>query len=102
MKQGWELFEGAAQVDRARLSNPERTGKVLEVNDFSGYPPMGPRRRNPLHRGRSARLMLDRCAGADDPNDTIGTPKQALDKKLSDYSTPETQTLHRAVGAAHD
>jgi predicted XRE-type DNA-binding protein len=89
-------------VDRAWLTNPERTGKALGVNDFSGYPLMrtyfgGIRFIGGAPHGLCW-IDVQGDGGAYDPSDTIETLKQALDKKLSDYSTPEKQAHLQAHG----
>lgn len=90
-----EFFECAAQVDRDWLTNPERMGTALEVNDFSGYPLMrtyfgGIRFMGGAPHGLCW-IDVQGDGGAYDPSDTIATLNQGLDKKLSDYSTPEKQ-----------
>ena len=97
-----EFFECAAQVDRTWLTNPERTGKALEVNDFSGYPLMrtyfgGIRFIGGAPHGLCW-IDVQGDGGAYDPSDAIETLKQALDRKLSDYSTSEKQAHFQAHG----
>lgn len=90
-----EFFECAAQADRTWLTNPERRGTAFELDDFSGYPLMkayfgGIRFIGGVPHGLCW-IDIQGDGGAYDPGVTVETLKQALDKKLSDYSTPEKQ-----------
>jgi hypothetical protein len=97
-----EFFECAVQVDRTWHTSPERTGTALEVNDFSGYPLMrtyfgGIRFIGGVPHGLCW-MDVEGDGGAYNPFAAVETLKQALDKKLSDYSTPEKQAHLQAHG----
>jgi hypothetical protein len=97
-----EFFECAAQVDRTWHTNPERMGTAMELNDFSGYPLMqtyfGGIRFIGGDRHGFCWMDVQGDGGAYDPGVTVETLKQALDKKLSDYSRPEKQAHLQAHG----
>jgi hypothetical protein len=90
-----EFFRCAAEVDRTWLTNPKRRGIAFELNDFTGYPVMQASFTAIRYIGGDPHgfcwIDVDGDGGAYDPGVTVNTLTQALDKKLSDYSTPEKQ-----------
>ena len=97
-----EFFECAAQVDGTWLTNRERMGPGLELSDFSSYPLMKTYFGGIRFIGGDPHgfcwMDVQGDGGAYDPGVTVETLKQALDKKLSDYSKPEKQAHLQAHG----
>jgi hypothetical protein len=95
-----EFFDCAAAVDRTWLTNPERSGIALELNDFSGYPLMQTYFAGIRYIGGDPHgfcwIDVEGDGRAYDPGVTVETLKQALERKLSDYATPEKQAHLRA------
>ena len=97
-----QFFDCAAQVDRTWSTNPERTGMALELNDLTRYPLMQTYFDGIRFIGGGSQgfwwVDVQGDGGAYDPGVTVETLKQALDKKLSDYSRPEKQAHLQAHG----
>jgi hypothetical protein len=95
-----EFFDCVAEVDRTWLTNPERRGIAFWLNDFGGYPLMQVYFACIRFIGGDPHgfcwIEVDGDGGAYDPGVAVETLKQALDKKLSDYSTPEKLAHLRA------
>jgi hypothetical protein len=90
-----EFFECAAEVDRTWHTHPERRGTAIELADLSAYPLMKSYFGGIRYIGGAPHgfcwIDVQSDGGAYDPSITIETLKQALDKKLRDYSTSEKQ-----------
>jgi hypothetical protein len=94
----------AENVDRTWLTNPERIGDTHYQADLSLYPLV----KKYFHGiryiggGRHGFCWIDveEGGGAYDPTATVLTLEQALDKKLTLYSTSEKQAHLRAHGLA--
>ena len=97
-----EFFACSADVDRTWLTNPERRGSAYYQTEFPGYPLMKKYFDAIRYVGSEPHGLcwvdVQGDGGAFDPAVTIETLKQALDKKLSDYSTPEKQAHLKAHG----
>lgn len=90
-----EFFACAANVDKTWHSNPERVGRGYLHTDFASYPVMGKYFSAIRYIGGEPHgfcwIDVEEDGGAYDPTVTVETLKQALDRKLSLYSTSATQ-----------
>lgn len=95
-----EFFEFAAAVDRIWVTHPDRIGMALNVQNFAGYPLMQKYIGSVRYLGGQPHgfcwIDVQGDGGAYDPGVAAETLEQALDKKLTDYSTAERQTHLRA------
>lgn len=93
-----EFFARAAEVDRTWLTT--RRGIAYEQTEFPGYPLMQNYFIGIRYIGGDPHgfcwIDVEGDGGPYDPAVTVETLKQALDKKLSDYSTPEKQVHLKA------
>jgi len=99
-----EFFRCAEGVDRTWLTNPDRTGDVHYETDLDPYPMMRAHFHGILFIGGEQHgfcwIDVEEDGGAYDPAATVLTLEQALDKKLTLYSTPEKQEHLRTHGLA--
>jgi hypothetical protein len=99
-----EFFACSAYVDRSWLTNPERTGRAYCQTEFPGYPLLAKYISAIRYIGGEPHGLCwideEGDGGAYDPAVSVGTLEQALDGKLSDYSTPERQAHLKAHGVA--
>ena len=99
-----EFFACAKSTDKSWLTNPERVGSLCYENDFSTYPMMGKYFAMIRYAGGEPHgfcwVDVEEDGGAYDPVVTVLTLEQAINKKLSLYSTPEKQAQLNAHGLA--
>jgi hypothetical protein len=97
-----EFFACSAYVDRSWLTNAERTGNAYYQTKFPGFPFLAKYINSIRYiKGEPHGLCWiheQGDGGAYDPAVTFRTLEQALDGKLSDYSTPERQGHLKAHG----
>lgn len=99
-----EFFACAESIDTAWLSNPERVGRAYTQTDLSTYLVM----RKYFHSIRCVGgsphgfcwIDIEEDGGAYDPTVTVLTLEQALDRKLTLYSTPEKRAQLETHGLA--
>jgi hypothetical protein len=89
-----EFYACAEEVDRTWLTNPDRSGRVFMRREFPDYPLMQKYFHVRYFGGKPHGLCWIHSqgdGGAYDPGASVQALTSALDKKLNDYSTPETQ-----------
>lgn len=97
-----EFYACAAAVDRAWARDADNWGNSYCETEFSGYLLLGKYFSAIRYIGGEPHghcwIHEDEDGGAFDPGVTVVTLKQALDRKLSDYSKPDTQAHLMAHG----
>ncbi len=98
-----EFLACSADVERTWFTNPERTpNNAYYHTDFSNYPVMGKYLQAIRYIGGDSQGLCwiheQGDGSAFDPSVTIATMEQALDKKLTLFSTPATETKLNAHG----
>jgi hypothetical protein len=98
-----EFFACIGAVDQTWRTNPDRMANTLWYSEFSAYPMLGRYLASiQLRKGGVHELFIDveQDGGAFNPNVTVETLEQALDKKLLLYSQPDTRAKLNAHGLA--
>jgi hypothetical protein len=99
-----EFFACAAEVDRAWADDSDHWGNSYYLTEFPDYPLLGKYFSAIRYTGGEPHglnwIGEQGDGGAFDPYIPVETLKQALDSKLSDYSTPEKQAHLKAHGLA--
>jgi len=99
-----EFFACAESIDTAWLSNPECFGRTYTQTDLSTYPVMWKYFHAIRCIGGSPHgfcwIDIEEDGGAYDPTVTVLTLEQALDRKLTLYSTPKKRAQLKAHGLA--
>ena len=97
-----EFFACAADVDRTWLADLDHRGNSHYRTEFTGYPVLGKYFNSIRYIGGEPHGLCwigeQGDGGAFDPAVPVETLKQALDNKLSDYSTQEKQAHFKGQG----
>jgi hypothetical protein len=97
-----EFFACAASVDRSWITNEDIWGNSYYQTDFSGYPLLQKYLAAIRYIGGEPHGLCwigeQGDGGAFDPNTVVVTLKNALDSKLTYYSTPQKQAHLEAHG----
>jgi hypothetical protein len=99
-----EFYAYSADVDRAWLTDPDRRGDSDYRTEFPGYPLLAKYFNSINYVGGKPHGLCwihpDGDGGAFDPYLPVETLKQAMDTKLTEYSTPEKQAHLKTHGLA--
>jgi len=99
-----EFFRCVEEVDSVWLTNPDRVGSMYYHADFSSYPTLAKYFNGIRYIGGEQQglcwIDVEEDGGGFDPSIAIQALEQALDKKLTLYSTPEKQVQLQALGLA--
>jgi hypothetical protein len=99
-----EFFRCVEEVDSVWLTNPDRVDSTYYHADFSGYPTLAKYFNGIRYIGGEQHgfrwIEVEEDGGGFDPSIAGQTLEEALDKKLTLYSTPEKQAQLQALGLA--
>jgi len=99
-----EFYRAVEEVDSVWGTSPDRVGPTFYQADLSAYPTLAKYfddiRYTQGEQHGFRWIDVEEDGGAYDPSVAIQTLEQALDKKLTLYSTPEKQAQLSALGLA--
>lgn len=99
-----EFHRCVEAIDSVWLAHPDRVGSTYYQADLSGYPTLAKYFEGIRYIGGEQHgfcwIDVEEDGGGFDPSIAIQTLEQALDKKLTLYSTPEKQVQLEARGLA--